>query len=304
MRIAITGATGFVGRALLPLLADRGHDGVALVRARPGRTAPAHGRAYVPFDSESVKAALEGVDAVVNLAGENLLSRRWNESVQADLRASRIETTRVLVEAMGALASPPAVLVSASAIGIYGPRGADEPCPEDDPGDDGSFLATLCRDWEAQAAKAAEAGQDGTRVVLLRMGMVLGKEGGLKKMETPFQLGLGGRVGSGGQVVSWIHVEDLCRLIVFCLDNDSLGGPVNATAPHPVNNAELTKAFAAQLRRPAFLPVPAFAVKLMFGGAAAVLLTGQHVLPTAAEAAGFTFRHETIEAALADIYAQ
>ena len=301
MRIAITGATGFVGRALLAHLADRGHDGVALVRARPDRAMPPHARAYDPFDPESVKAALEGADGVVNLAGENILGRRWSESVEADLRASRIETTRVLVEAMGELARPPAVLVSASAIGIYGPRGADVPCPEEDPGDDDSFLATLCRDWEAQAHKAA---QDGTRVALLRIGMVLGKEGGLKKMETPFKLGLGGRVGSGKQVVSWIHVEDLCRLIVFCLDNDSLGGPVNATAPNPLTNAELTKAFAAQLKRPAFLPVPAFAVKLMFGGASAVLLTGQRVLPTAAESAGFTFRHETIEAAFADLYAQ
>jgi len=301
MRIAITGATGFVGRALLPHLADRGHEGVALLRARPGRAVPAHGRTYDPFDPGSVKTALEGVDAVVNLAGENILGRRWSESAKADLRASRIETTRVLVEAMGELASPPAVLVSASAIGIYGPREADEPCPEDDPGGDDSFLATLCRDWEDQACKA---GQDGTRVVRLRIGMVLGKEGGLKKMETPFKLGLGGRVGSGKQVVSWIHVEDLCRLIVFCLDNEGLDGPVNATAPSPVSNAELTRAFAAQLKRPAFLPVPAFAVKLMFGGAAAVLLTGQRVLPTAAESAGFTFRHETIGAALVDVYAQ
>lgn len=299
MRIAITGATGFVGRTLQPMLEERGHEVVPLVRDKPGRAVSPPGRAYDPLDPESARAALEGIDGVVNLAGENILGRRWNDEVREDLRASRIDTTRVLVEAMGALEQPPQVLVSASAIGIYGPREADESCPEDDPGEDPSFLATLCRDWEAEAVRAEEAG---TRVVLLRIGFVLGEGGGLEQMETVFKLGLGGRVASGAQVVSWIHVEDLCRLIVFALEDADLSGAVNATAPHPVTNADLTKALADQLNRPAFLPVPGFALKARFGGAAVVLLTGQTVLPEAALGAGFEFRHETIEDALADLY--
>jgi uncharacterized protein (TIGR01777 family) len=300
MRIAITGATGFVSQTLIPLLRERGHEAIALVRSKPGREIPEGARAYDPLARESVAQALHGIEGVVNLAGENLLGRRWNDDVKADLRRSRIDTTRTLVEAMGALDAPPRVLVSASAIGIYGPREASEPCLESNPGVEDSFLGVLCRDWEA-AAMPAEA--LGTRVVRLRIGMVLGKGGGgLEQMETPFRLGLGGRVGSGKQIVSWIHLHDLCRLIIFCLETDAVHGAVNATAPQPVSNAAFTKAFAAQLHRPAFLPVPAFAIKLLFGPAAVVVLTGQRVLPTAAQTAGFTFEHPTVESAFAEIY--
>jgi uncharacterized protein (TIGR01777 family) len=288
-----------VGQVLVPVLGELGHEPIPLVRAKSGREVPVGWRAYDPLEVARVQAALEGVDAVVNLAGENIIGRRWNDAVRADLRSSRADTTRVLVRAMAALSKPPQVLVSASAVGIYGARGPAEPCLEDDAGHDPSFLARLCRDWEA-AASGAE--QDGTRVVALRIGMILGRGGGLKKMELPFRLGLGGRVGSGKQIVSWIHIEDLCRLIVFSLNHEPLSGPVNATAPAPVTNAELTRALAAQLHRPAFLPVPAFAVKLLLGPAADVLLTGQRVLPSAAQEAGFVFRHETIAAAFEDLY--
>ena len=299
MRIAITGATGFVGQTLIPMLRKLGHEPIGLIRTKPGREIPDGSRGYDPLDVSSVTAALQGIDGVVNLAGENIIGRRWNDQVKADLRSSRIDTTRTLVAAMAELSKPPQVLVSASAIGIYGPREGGEPCLESNPGIDESFLATLCRDWEAAARRAEE---DGVRVVRLRIGMVLGEEGGLKKMELPFKLGLGGRVGSGEQVVSWIHVEDLCALIVFCLNHDDVHGAVNATAPQPVTNKELTKAFAAQLGRPAFLPVPAFALKALFGEAAVVLLTGQTVLPTAALEAGFSFTHSTVASALAAIY--
>ena len=299
MRIAITGATGFVGQKLIPMLTQLGHEPVAFVREKPGREIPDGARGYDPLDPASVKQALEGCEAVINLAGENIMGRRWNDQVKEDMRRSRIDTTRVLVHAMGELEKPPQVLVSASAIGIYGPREAGEPCLESNPGIDESYLATLCRDWEAEAKRAE---QDGTRVVLLRIGMVLGDDGGLKKMELPFKLGLGGKVGSGKQVVSWIHVHDLCEMIIFCMNHDDVQGAVNATSPKPVTNLELTKAFAKQLGRPAFLPVPAFAVKAMFGEAAVVLLTGQTVIPTVALDAGFAFDYETIESAFAAIY--
>jgi uncharacterized protein (TIGR01777 family) len=300
VRIAVTGSTGFVGQSLLRRLAAAGHETSALQRERPGREPAAGVCLYDPLDVESVRLALEGCEAVVNLAGENLLSGRWTAGRREALRASRIESTRILVDAMAALPRPPAVLVSASAVGFYGSRGAEALCAESEREGSDDFLGRLCHDWEEAAREAEKAG---VRVVLLRIGMVVGPGGGgLQKMEGPFQWGLGGRVASGTQVVSWIHLDDLCSLILRGVEGDGLAGAVNGTAPHPVSNAELTHALAKTLRRPAFLPVPAFALKLLFGAASVVMTTGQRALPSAALKDGFVFAFPTIEDALGAIY--
>ncbi|MDJ0521207.1 MAG: TIGR01777 family oxidoreductase [Planctomycetota bacterium] len=300
MRIAITGATGFLGGHLVPALVAAGHEPLRLVRARPGRAAGDRSCLYDPEDVASVRRALEGCDAVINLAGANVLGGRWTTEFLETVRHSRLHTTRVLVDAMLAGDVPPRVLLSASAIGIYGPREPDEVCTEATAEMGHDFLAVLCRDWEAEAQRAAN---HGTRVVALRIGVVLGRGGGaLEKMEGPFRWGLGGRIGGGRQIMSWIHVDDLVRLMLFCLEREELSGPVNATAPQPVSNRELTAAFAAALRRPAFLPVPTFALKAMFGRGASVLTTGQRVLPAVAQEHGFAFEHETIRAAFEDLY--
>lgn len=300
MRIAITGATGFVAQYLLPALAAAGHEPIALVRNRPGREAGDGIRLYDPEDVASVRAALQGCVGVVNLAGANVLGGRWTTTFLETLRRSRLETTRVLVAAMAELEPTPTVLLSASAVGIYGAREADDVCTEETVGLGTDFLAVLCRDWEAAARRAEAAG---TRVVCVRTGVVLGRDGGaLARMTTPFKLGLGGRIGNGRQIMSWIHVADLVRLMIFCLEEDAVAGPVNGTAPEPVSNRALTAALARALKRPAFLPVPAFALKVLFGRGASVLTTGQRVLPAKAQRHGFRFEHETIEAAFADMF--
>ena len=306
MQVAVTGATGFLGRRLLPHLVEAGHEPVALLRDRLGRSPDAAVvdgcavRGYDPHDAASVRKALEGCAAVINLAGENILGERWRTPFLEGVRRSRIDTTRVLVDACAALDAPPRVLLSASAVGIYGARDPEATCTEATADLGSDFLAVLCRDWEAAAQRAARLG---TRVVLLRTGVVLGRGGGaLAKMEAPFRLGLGGRIGSGKHVMSWIHVRDMLRLIVFCLEHEGIRGPVNATAPQPVDNRDFTQALARALHRPAFLPVPAFALKAMFGRGASVLTTGQRVLPEVLVRAGFTFTFETIEGAFADLY--
>jgi hypothetical protein len=306
MQVAVTGATGFVGRRLVAALGAAGDDVVALVRAAPGRdlAALADGlggasvRAYEPLQADSVRAGLAGCEAVVNLAGESLLGGRWSAAFVERLRASRVETTRALVEALRGSEPPVRVLVSASAVGYYGPCAPHEVRTEDSaPGRD--LLARLCVDWE-QAASAAEAG--GTRVVRLRLGVVLGRGGGaLAQMERPFRLGLGGRLGRGDQVWSWIHVDDAVGLVRFALEHEDVRGPLNATAPEPVDNAAFTRALARTLHRPALLTVPAFAVRLRFGRGADALLSGQRVHPRAALDAGYRFRHPGLDDALADL---
>ncbi len=307
MQVAVTGATGFVGTRLCPALRDAGHAVVALVRAKPGRDLAAVGaqlggveaRAYDGFDAASTQAAIEGCDAVVNLAGENILGGRWSDAFLEACRASRVDTTRALVAAMRAMPTPPRSLLSASAIGWYGAHEPDVEITEaSPPGDD--VLARMCLDWEAAAREAEEIG---ARVVLLRIGIVLGAGGGaLAKMELPFKLGLGGRVASGRQVMSWVHLDDTVGLIRHALAHDGVQGPLNVTAPEPATNAELTKAFAQQLGRPAFLPVPGLALKLMFGKGAVVLTSGARVLPAAAQAQGYAFAHPTLAGALASLY--
>ncbi len=297
LRAFVTGATGFIGQQLVRALLARGDQVVALVRdverARQvlGAVRFAQGN---PADPDRYADALKGCQAVFHLAGEPLLGRRWSPEHKRAIRESRVAGTRGLVEAIARSGERP-VLVSASAVGYYGARG-DEPLDEAAaPG--GDFLAKVCADWEAEAQKA----EDLTRCARVRIGVVLGLEGGaLQQMLTPFRLFVGGTLGSGRQVVSWIHQSDLVALFLWLLGVD-VRGPVNATAPNPVTMRELSKSLGRALHRPSAVPIPSFAVKAALGEAALAVLDGQKVLPRAALSRGFTFQFETLDAALADL---
>ncbi len=296
MNIAITGASGFLGPPLIERLLRDGHSIRTLGRSDPLIDGVRH---YVwdALGAEPSPAALEGVDAVINLIGEPV-AQRWSREVKQRIRDTRGKATRFLVKTLSSLAKPPAVLIGGSAIGFYGDRG-DELLTEDSRlGTD--FLAQVCMEWE-DAAKSAE--RLGTRVVLLRTGIVLGGDGGaLKQMAGPFRAGLGGPVGSGNQWVSWIHLDDWIEIVVLALTNPAIRGPVNATSPHPVRNTEFAHALGSALGRPSVFPVPAFGLKLMYGEAANALLASQRVLPDVATRAGFRFRYSDVRSALKQIY--
>lgn len=293
LRVAIGGASGLIGSALSSFLESGGHDVSRLVRRQGGRQSDI----YYDADSGRIEAEkLEGLDAVVHLAGENVAARRWSPEQKARMRDSRVQTTRLVAETLARLKRPPAVLVNASAIGFYGNRG-DEILDEGSSSGVG-FLAESCREWEAAVAPAERAGM---RVVRLRFGVVLAAAGGaLAKMLPPFRLGLGGRLGSGQQFMSWIALDDVIGVIHHALLHDELKGPVNVVAPEPVRNAEFTAALARVLRRPAFLPVPAVALRLLLGREMAeeLLLSSTRVVPRRLQGAGFQFRHTDLEQAL------
>lgn len=293
MQIAITGSTGLIGSALVSALRDGGRTVVRLVRRRP--TADDEVR-WDPF-GEVDTAALEGVDAVVHLAGAGIGERRWTSCYRQQIRDSRVEGTRTLARALAGMRKPPSVLVSASSTGFYGDTG-DRAVDEDAPGGAG-FLAEVCRDWEAAARPAAEAG---IRVVHPRTGLVLAREGGLLGKTLPlFRAGLGGRLGTGRQWMSWISIIDQIAALRFLIDGD-LDGPVDLTAPEPVTNADYTRALGRALHRPALFVAPAVALRLALGGFAdEAALVSQRVLPARLVQAGFRFRHPDLASALADI---
>ena len=299
MHVLLTGATGFIGTALVRSLLDRGDQ--CTVVSRSGQNAWGEGRVQMVRADPAVPGPWQreaaGADAVVNLAGERIVDppRRWTDARKARLRQSRVDVTRQVVAAIRDAVPRPAVLVSGSAIGYYGPRGADVLTESAAPGRD--FLATLARDWEA----AALAAEDNLPVTLLRTGIVLGAGGGALAPLLPlFRLGLGGPWGNGRQWWSWIHLADAVALVLFALDRH-LSGAVNLTAPNPVTVAEFAAALGHALHRPAVMPAPAFVLRLALGEAADTLLASQRVVPARGLAEGYAFRFSTLPAALEDI---
>jgi len=293
MRILISGSHGLVGSALIELLTRNGHEIVRLVRHEPKS-----GAAEVLWNPEKGiidKERLEGFEAVVHLAGENIAEGRWTSEKKRAILESRVKGTTLLSETLATLKTPPAVLLSATAIGYYGNRGDELLTETSAPGND--FLAHVCQQWENATKPASEKG---IRTVLSRFGIILDANGGaLAKMLTPFQMGVGGRIGNGKQWMSWIALDDVAGAIQFMLRDRFVNGPVNFVAPHPVTNAEFTKTLGSVLSRPTFIPVPAFGVRLAFGEMAdALLLSSQRVVPEVLQARGFAFAWPRLELTL------
>jgi uncharacterized protein (TIGR01777 family) len=295
MHVAVTGASGLIGSALARFLSNDGHRVILLVRGAAGGGEDPSRVHWDPGTGVEDAAQLEGLDAVVHLAGENIASGRWSAARKAEIRRSRVDGTRRLAESLARLSNPPKVLVCASAIGFYGDRG-DERLDEKSAAGSG-FLPDLCREWEAASEPAAAAG---LRVVHLRFGVVLTPAGGaLKQMLPPFQFGVGGKVGNGSQFMSWISLDDAVGSILHTLRTDSLAGAVNSVAPAPVTNAEFTRVLARVLGRPAIFPVPGFAARLVFGELADALLLGSaRVIPARLDESGYRFQHPELEGAL------
>ncbi len=285
MKVAVTGSTGLVGSALIPLLESAGHEVVRL--RRPAQWDPEKGVAD--------PSAFGGVDAVVHLAGENIAGGRWTAARKERILNSRVKGTKLIAETLGNLPKPPQVLVSASAIGYYGDRGSELLREQSPPGT--GFLPDVCRQWEAATDAAT---RKGIRVVHLRTGIVLsGKGGALRKMLLPFKLGVGGKIGSGEQYWSWISIDDHCAAILHCIQASSLHGPVNSVSPSPVTNLEFTKALGRVLGRPVIFPLPAFAARLVLGEMSdPLLLASARIEPSKLMASRFIFRHKDPEPAL------
>jgi len=298
MKILITGSTGLVGESLTKDLQRAGHTVCRLIR--PGTASQASGTSqgfdvnWDPTTGELGGAAV-GADAVVNLAGASIADGRWTPARKTLLRTSRVNTTRALVNALARMNARPRVLVSASAVGIYGNRGEEILTEDSAWGSD--FLSEIAADWEAEAVKAETLG---IRVVLTRFGIILAKHGGaLPQIMRPFRFGIGGKIGSGQQWMSWIALDDVVELLRFAIENCIVRGPVNFVSPRPVRNAEFTKVLADAMNRRAFLPVPAFALRLALGEMAdALLLSSQRCLPQKAEGLGYGFLHSEISVAL------
>ncbi len=298
LRVTVTGATGRVGTALVRALRARGDDVTVLSRdadrARSRLQVPAH--AWDPAAGPAPPAALAGRDAIVHLAGEDV-AQRWSAGAKRRIRESRERGTRALVEGIRAADPRPAALVSASGVDYYGGRG-DEPVAEDAPAGS-SFLAAVCEAWEREAAAAEDLG---LRVVRVRTGMVLDASGGaLPRMLPFFKLGVGGPVAGGRQYVAWIHVDDAVGIYLRAIDDPAWRGPINATAPDPATNRELSRALGRVLRRPALAPVPGLAVRLLYGEMADVVISGRRAVPRRALALGYAFRHPQLDEALRSV---
>jgi uncharacterized protein len=300
MRVTITGATGLVGRRLLAALRERGDEVTVLSRSpeRAARELGVEAVGWQPLEGAAPASALSGRDAVVHLLGENV-AQRWTAGARRAIRESRELGTRNLVAGLAA-AEPRPALVSASAVGYYGPHGEERVTEATPPGSD--FLAQVCVAWEREADAATALG---ARVVRLRTGVVLDRAGGaLAKMLPPFQLGLGGPVAGGGQYMPWIHVDDLVGLYLRALDDPSWSGAYNASAPEPVTNREFSRALGRALGRPAVVPVPALALRALYDGMAEIVTEGQRAVPERALQAGYAFRHLEVEPALRDALAR
>jgi uncharacterized protein len=297
VRVAVTGASGLIGSALVEALQRRGDEVTALSRSGRAPAEATAARWADPAREPAPADALRGRDAVVNLMGEPL-AQRWSDDVKREIRESRVLGTRNLIAGLGAVpeGGRPRVLVSQSAVGYYGARG-DEPLAEDaPPGDD--FLAGVVRDWEAEALAAEQLG---VRVVLTRTGVVLSPSGGaLAKMLPFFKLGVGGPVAGGRQYMPWIHLDDVVGAILLALDNGAASGPLNVTAPEPVTNKEFSRALGRVLHRPAFAPVPGLAVKTLYGEMAIIVTTGQRAVPKRLAELDYDFLRAELDDALRD----
>ncbi len=292
MRVLITGSSGFIGSALSARLESEGHGVVRLVRreARPG-TGEAR---WDPESGHMDSGALDGIDSVVHLAGENIANRRWNDAQKARIRDSRTRGTALLANALARTSPTPRCFVGASAVGYYGDRGGDLLAEDEPPGTD--FIARSTAEWEQAANPAADAG---IRVAVMRLGMVFDPSGGpLKRMLPPFRMGLGGRLGSGRQYMSWLSLEDAVRAFAHALTADGLSGPVNVSATEPVTNAEFTRALGRALGRPALLFVPGFALRIAMGEMADAVVYSTRMSSAKLVESGFSFTHTDIEPTL------
>lgn len=294
MKVAVTGASGLIGSALVAALREDGHQVVTLVRRTPADGSQIAWDPVAPLGGLA-RGALDGVDAVVHLAGAGVADHRWTESYKQEIRQSRVQGTRALASFLAAMDQPPAVLLSGSAIGWYGDTGGRE-VDESAPSGSG-FLAGVVRDWEAAADPARAAG---LRVITVRSGIVLSRHGGvLGRMLPLFRLGLGARLGSGSQYMSWVALADWLRIARFLIDRQDISGPVNLTAPNPQTNAEFTAALAAAVHRPALLSIPSPVLAIALGGVTSDLMTSARVLPKKLEQAGFEFAYPDPASALA-----
>jgi hypothetical protein len=305
MKLVIAGGTGFLGNPLAWTWAEEGHDVRVLTRAlppgearhEPGTGSP--GISRVGWSPDGTPAPeVDGAAAVINLAGESIAGKRWSPARKQALRDSRIHPTRSLVAAIAAAATPPPVFISASGAGYYGDRGSETLSEQAPAGED--FLAHLCVEWEAEAQKAA---RPGVRIACLRTGLVLEKTGGaLPELARPFRFFAGGPIGSGRQYMPWIHRHDWIEMVRWIVDTPAVAGPVNVAAPHPVTNADFARALGRALHRPALLPAPRFALKIVAGEIADALLASQRAVPGVALANGYHFRYPEIEIALRGIF--
>ena len=300
MKVLVTGSSGLVGTALVEALGQDGHTVCRLLRPQSAGSVPPAGpqvtsARWDPVSGQLDSTAGEGANAVVNLAGASIARGRWSEAYKHLLRSSRVDATRALVAALAKLSQPPAVFISASAVGYYGDRGDEELTEQSAPGAD--FLAGLARDWEAEAVRAE---QFGARVATLRFGVILARHGGaLERMLPPFRLGIGGRLGSGRQWMSWLTLDEAVAIIRFALDTAGARGPINAVAPNSVRNAEFTAILGRVLRRPTLFPVPRGVLRLALGEMAqALMLASQRALPKRLVELGYRFEHAALEPAL------
>lgn len=296
MKLVIAGGTGFIGSFLCGRLLEKGHALTVLTRSR-SPAAPEANRQWLTWDGASdgpLLKAVDGADGIINLAGEPIAGKRWTAAQKERIRFSRVEATRALVSAISKAGAKPKFLINGSAVGYYGPRGDEIVTEETPPGPD--YLSRVCVEWEAEAKKAESSG---VRVVCLRTGIVLGKGGGaLAKMVPPFRFFAGGPLGSGNQWMPWIQMEDEIGLILFAMENASASGALNGTAPNPVTMREFCKTLGRALHRPCWAPVPAFALKILLGEMADILLTGQQAIPGRAQKLGYQFRYPNLHEAL------
>ncbi|MDQ0916665.1 uncharacterized protein (TIGR01777 family) [Paenibacillus sp. V4I5] len=293
MKVAVTGGSGFIGKRLISHLQQQGHEVINI--SRSPRAVIEHVRTVTWDQLKTDSSAFAGLDAIVNLAGESI-NQRWTAAAKERIVGSRLKAAEQVAQLVERMDVKPKVVVNASGMSVYG-TSETETFDERSPHRPVDFLSKVVEQWEAAADQI-----QGTRIVKVRVGLVLdGKEGAFPKMALPYKLGVGGPIGSGKQWLSWIHIDDMVRLIDFCIQNEAMLGPVNATAPNPVTNREFGRALAKAMRRPNLFPLPAFILKIMFGELSTLLLEGQKVLPRVLLEHGFTFKYSFVDKALADM---